>query len=236
MDDGGHDCHDGHWDGLLQSAVLQLLPGGMSMKTGSLLLPAATIMVVALLFAPGYATDYSGTTESASNQYDVLYITLALGQDQYQEIDSNNVEYHTETVITGAGRTTKYIIHSNADPITVSGDSVSVCLIATFDLAIGAPGDLPEYDLSMVCNSGSVSSDFTYYLAWEDTAPQGSSGVMTFQDTDLTSTGIEIEGLQCASLRLYIYVGAGELEGADEPTGKVFNDAVLTFSVQAEES
>lgn len=199
------------------------------MKAVSILLPLASVIVVAMLFLPGYASDYQGTTQSASSQYDVKYITLALGSSQYQPIVTDDLQYHTETTITKQGRTLEYVLHPT-DTITVSSQSKSVCLVAAFDLTLTASGDMPEYDL-LITGTGTVSSSYTYYLGWRI----GSGDMVTtaFEGTDITSTGLTIEDLQAASLTVNIYVDAAPMEDVPE---KIFNDVALTFTAQADET
>lgn len=202
------------------------------MKPHSLLVGVAVVAVASLVVLPGFAWDYSGTTESASSQYEVLYITVALNSTQYADVVASDIEYHTVTEIGAQDRTVSYVIHPTAT-VSYGGKDIGACPIATFNVTMTSSEDMPEYDFQITCTSGDVSSDYMYYLYWEDESDGTLNRTLSFTASELETEGIEIEDLQSENIEIRLYVGAGSLDSAPS---KAFDEVVLGFTAAVEGS
>jgi hypothetical protein len=133
-------------------------------------------LVIALCIAVpvagiGYAIaiDYTGTTQSAEQEVDVLYITLAINGGTYSQNFSKSILYTTEKTPDSV----KYIPVNKAgtqvvETLTAGGNNYNCVSCGSVLLLLDGPGEkpLPEYTLS-ITNTGDIDPDANVLIRYK---------------------------------------------------------------------
>ena len=119
----------------------------------------------------GYAVaaDYTGTTQSAEQEVDVLYITIGISGDTYSHNFSKSIHYTTEKTPDSV----KYIPVNKegtqvVETVTAGGNSYNCVSCGSVLLLLDGPGDdpLPVYTLS-ISNTGDIDSNADVFIRYK---------------------------------------------------------------------
>ncbi len=133
------------------------------MDRKSMILGLAIVLCIAVPVAGiGYAiaTDYTGTTQSAEQQVDVLYITLSINGGSYSQNFSKSILYTTEKTPDSV----KYIPVNKAgtqvvETLTAGGNNYNCVSCGSVMLMVDGSGDtLPAYTITMTDTAGTIDS------------------------------------------------------------------------------
>ena len=118
----------------------------------------------------GYAVaaDYTGTTQSAEQEVDVLYITIGISGDTYSHNFSKSIHYTTEktpdsVTYIPVNKEGKQVVEA----VNVGGTDYNCVRCGSALLLMDGPGDdpLPEYTLS-ITNTGDIDPNAQVFIRY----------------------------------------------------------------------